>query len=87
MAITMYTPQRINTKPALPRGMGEADPRKNLLEALKKLSGKTNERILNQSPAAVMGALTNPQDVAPGVRSLGIGDVGRRAELMLGGGA
>lgn len=82
MAITMYAPQRINTKPALPRGMGEADPRKNLLEALKKLSGKQNEQILNQSPAAVMGALTNPPDVSPGVRGLGIGDVGRRAELM-----
>lgn len=81
----MYTPQRINTKPALPRGMGEADPRKNLLEALKKLSGKKNERILNQSPAAVMGALTNPPDISPGVGGLTVGDVGRRAQMMGGG--
>jgi len=85
MAITMYAPQRINTKPALPRGMGEADPRKNLLEALKKLSGKKNERILNQSPAAVMGALTNPPDISPGVGGLAVGDVGRRAQMMGGG--
>ena len=64
MAITMYAPQRVNTKPALPRGMGEADPKKQLIEALKTLSGKQNKRLLNQSPAAVMGAMTNPPDVS-----------------------
>lgn len=82
MAITLYAPQRINTKPALPRGMGEADPRKALLEALKKLSGEKNKRLLNQSPAAVMGALTNPPDISPGVGGMAIGDVGRRADTM-----
>ena len=82
MAITMYTPQRINTKPALPRGMGEADPKKQLIEALKTLSGKTNKRILNQSPAAVMGAMTNPPDISPGVGGLTVGDVGMRARMM-----
>jgi hypothetical protein len=78
----MYTPQRINTKPALPRGMGEADPKKQLIEALKTLSGKQNKRLLNQSPAAVMGAMTNPPDISPGVGGLTMGDVGLRARMM-----
>jgi hypothetical protein len=82
MAITMYAPQRINTKPALPRGMGEADPKKQLIEALKMLSGKQNRAIINQSPAAVMGAMTNPPDVSPGVGGLAVGDVARRARMM-----
>jgi hypothetical protein len=82
MAITMYAPQRINTKPALPRGMGEADPKKQLIEALKMLSGKQNKAIINQSPAAVMGAMTNPPDVSPGVGGLAVGDVARRARMM-----
>ena len=82
MAITMYAPQRVNTKPALPRGMGEADPKKQLIEALKTLSGKQNKRLLNQSPAAVMGAMTNPPDISPGVGGLTIGDVGLRARMM-----
>ncbi len=82
MAITMYTPQRINTRPALPRGMGDADPKKQLIEALKTLSGKQNKRLLNQSPAAVMGALTNPPDISPGVGGLTVGDVGMRARMM-----
>jgi hypothetical protein len=82
MAITMYSPQRINTKPALPRGMGEADPKKQLIEALKTLSGKQNKQLLNQSPAAVMGAMTNPPDVSPGVGGLTVGDVGMRARMM-----
>ena len=86
MAVTLYAPQRIGTKPALPRGMGQADPKKLLIESLKKLSGRRNEQILNQSPAAVMGALTNPPDVAQGVKGLMVGDVGRRADMMLGGG-
>ena len=82
MAITMYSPQRVNTKPALPRGMGEADPKKQLIEALKTLSGKQNKRLLNQSPAAVMGAMTNPPDISPGVGGLTMGDVWLRARMM-----
>jgi hypothetical protein len=82
MAITMYAPQRVNTKPALPRGMGEADPKKQLIEALKTLSGKQNKRLLNQSPAAVMGAMTNPPDISPGVGGLTMGDVGLRARMI-----
>jgi hypothetical protein len=82
VAITMYAPQRINTKPALPRGMGDADPKKQLIEALKMLSGKQNRRLLNQSPAAVMGAMTNPPDISPGVGGLTMGDVGLRARMM-----
>lgn len=79
---TMYAPQRVGYKPAAPYGMAAKTPREMLLEQLKALGDKRTQAILDQSPAAVMGALTNPPDVAPGMRQLGIGDVGRRAALM-----
>jgi hypothetical protein len=83
MAIsTIYAPQRVGYKPAAPYGMASKTPREMLLEQLKALGDKRTQAILDQSPAAVMGALTNPPDVAPGLRSLGVGDVGRRAAMM-----
>ena len=82
---TMYAPQRVGYKPAAPYGMAAKTPREMLLEQLKALGDKRTQAILDQSPAAVMGALTNPSDVAPGLRGSSVGDVGRRAQMMMGG--
>lgn len=82
---TMYAPQRVGFKPAAPRGSAIADPRVMLLEALKGLVDKNTQRIMNQSPASVMGALSNPGDVAPGMQSSMMNDIERRARMMTGG--
>ena len=82
---TIYAPQRVGFRPAAPRNSGIADPRVMLLQALKNLVDKDTQRIMNQSPASVMGALSNPKDVAPGIRSTGVGDIERRARMMTGG--
>jgi hypothetical protein len=79
----MYAPQRVNTKPTMPPGMN-MDPRKMLLEALKKLTDPSTQRLVDQSPAAVMGAVTNPGDIAPGIKAGVLGNLGVRAQMMSG---
>jgi hypothetical protein len=37
---------------------------------------------MNQSPAAVMGAITNPKDVASGMKGNLLGGVETRARMM-----
>ena len=58
------------------------DPRRVLLESLKKLGDKKTRGILNQSPDAVMGAVTNPKDVASGMKGNLLGGVETRAKMM-----
>lgn len=82
---TIYTPQRIGYKPAAPRNSLIADPKVQLLEALKSLVDKNTQKIMNQSPASVMGALSNPKDVAPGMKGGVLGNIDRRARMMTGG--
>lgn len=82
---TIYAPQRVGFKPAAPRDSQIADPRVMLMEALKKLVDKNTQRIMNQSPASVMGALSNPGDVAPGMQSPMMGNIEQRARMMTGG--
>lgn len=82
MPSTLYVPQRVGFKPPAPRNANAADPRKVLLEALKKLGDKETTRILDQSPAAVMGAVTNPGDVAPGMKAGMIGALDARARAI-----
>lgn len=81
MPATIYAPQRVGFKPPAPRNQS-ADPRKILLDSLKKLGDKKTMKILDQSPAAVMGAVTNPGDVAPGMPGAVVGNVDRRAQMM-----
>lgn len=85
MAVTMYSPQRVGYKPPDPRGSNASDPRKILLDSLKKLTEKNTQKLLDQSPAAVMGAVTNPGDVAPGMKAGVLGNLGVRASMMSGG--
>jgi len=82
---TIYAPQRINYKPTLPEGQQIADPRAIMLKALKKLQDKGTAKILDQSPAAVMGALTNPPDVGSGMKGSVLGNITERARLLGGG--
>lgn len=82
MPVTMYAPQRVGYKPPDPRGSNASDPRKVLLDALKKLNEKSTQKLLDQSPAAVMGAVTNPIDVAPGMKAGVLGNIGVRANMM-----
>jgi len=82
---TIYAPQRVGFRPPSPRGLQIADPRVMLMEALKGLVDKNTQSIMNQSPASVMGALSNPGDVAPGMQSPLMGSIERRARMMTGG--
>ncbi len=82
---TIYAPQRVNYKPTLPEGQQIADPRAILLKALKKLRDKSTAQIMDQSPAAVMGALTNPPDVGSGMKAGVLGNITERARLLTGG--
>ena len=83
MTSTLYSPQRVNYKPTAPAGLpASIDPRKVLLESLKKLGDKKTTGIMNQSPAAVMGAITNPKDVASGMKGNVLGGVEARAKMM-----
>ena len=66
---TLYSPQRVNYNPTQPNANPDTDPRKVLLATLKKLGDKKTMGMLDQSPAAVMGAVTNPSDVASGMRA------------------
>lgn len=81
---TMYSPQRVNYKPTLPENQQIADPRAVLLKSLKKLVPK-NQLSTDSSPAAVMGALTNPKDVGSGMKASVLGNLEQRAKLMTGG--
>lgn len=83
MVSTMYAPQRVNFKPPAPQGAGDlTDPKKVLLDALKKLMEKSQQKIMNQGPAAVMGAVTNPSDVAKGMKGGVLGGIEVRAKMM-----
>jgi hypothetical protein len=79
---TLYAPQRVNYKPTAPATNPETDPRKILLDSLKKLGDKKTRGIMDQSPAAVMGAVTNPSDVASGMKGNILGGVETRAKMM-----
>ena len=82
MASTLYTAQRVNYKPTGPDTNAITDPRRVLLESLKKLSTKKNQAIMSQNPAAVMGAVTNPTDVASGMKGNLLGGVETKAKMM-----
>lgn len=82
MPSTLYTQQRVNFKPTAPSMNASIDPRRVLLESLKKLGDKKTRGILNQSPDAVMGAVTNPKDVASGMKGNLLGGVETRAKMM-----
>ncbi len=82
MPSTLYAPQRVNYKPTAPNANAEIDPRKILLNSLKKLGDKKTQGIMDQSPAAVMGAVTNPSDVASGMKGNILGGVETRARMM-----
>ncbi|CAB4187649.1 hypothetical protein UFOVP1158_39 [uncultured Caudovirales phage] len=83
MNSTLYAPQRVNYKPTAPAGLpASIDPRKVLLESLKKLMDKKQQGIMNQNPSAVMGAITNPKDVASGMKGNILGGVETRAKMM-----
>ncbi len=83
MASTLYAPQRVNYKPTMPAGLpASIDPRKVLLESLKKLGDKKTTGIMNESPASVMGALTNPKDVGSGMKGSVLGGLEARARMM-----
>lgn len=67
----------------MPAGLpASIDPRKVLLESLKKLMDKKQQGIMNQDPAAVMGAITNPGDVGSGMKGNILGGVETRARMM-----
>lgn len=66
----------------MPAANAETDPRKILIDSLKKLGDKKTQKIMDQSPAAVMGAVTNPQDVAKGMKGNILGGVETRARMM-----
>lgn len=83
MASTLYAPQRVNYKPTAPAGLPSAiDPKKVLIDSLKKLMDKNQQKIMSQNPAAVMGAVTNPSDVASGMKGNILGGVETRAKMM-----
>ena len=82
MPSTLYTQKRVNFKPTAPSMNASIDPRRFLLESLKKLGDKKTRGILNQSPDAVMGAVTNPKDVASGMKGNLLGGVETRARMM-----
>lgn len=85
MAATIYAPQRVNTRPTAPDGVSKmVDPKKILIESLKKLVDKNQQRIMDQSPAAVMGAMTNPPDVVKGMKGGLLGNVDIAANRMMG---
>ena len=79
---TLYAPQRVNYKPTMPASNPNTDPRKILLETLKKKSDKKTMGILDQSPAAVMGAVTNPADVGSGMKAGPLMGFAKRVEAM-----
>jgi hypothetical protein len=67
----------------MPAGLpASIDPRKVLLESLKKLGDKKTTGIMNESPASVMGALTNPKDVGSGMKGSVLGGLEARARMM-----
>ena len=73
----------MNYKPTAPAGVDAMqDPKKVLLESLKKLMEKNQQAIMSQNPAAVMGAVTNPSDVAKGMKGNLLGGVEIRAKMM-----
>ena len=87
MAASLYAPQRVNFKPTQPASVSKMiDPKKILIESLKKLMEKNQQRLMSQDPAAVMGAVTNPSDVSKGMRGNVLGGVEVRARMMGGGG-
>lgn len=79
---TLYAPQRINYKPTMPEANKETDPRRVLLETLKKMADKKTIGILDQSPAAVMGAVTNPADVGSGMKQSPLMGFSQRVKAM-----
>lgn len=85
MAATIYAPQRVNTKPKSPDDFSKmTDPKKILIESLKKLMDKNQQSIVDQSPAAVMGAMTNPPDVSKGMKGGILGNIDIAANRMVG---
>ena len=82
MMSTMYAPQRVNYKPTAPPVDKLTDPKQVLLESLKKLMDKKQRGIMSQDPAAIMGSVTNPKDVASGMKGNLLGGVEARAKMM-----
>ena len=73
---TLYAPQRVNYKPESPDGVSKmTDPKQVLVESLKKLADKKQQRLMSQSPAAVMGAVTNPKDIVSGMKPGVLGNI------------
>ena len=85
MAATIYAAQRVNTRPQSPDGVSKmTDPKKVLIESLKKLADKSQQKIMEQNPAAVMGAMTNPPDVSKGMKGGVLGNIDIAAGRMMG---
>ena len=83
MTSTLYAPQRVNYKPTAPAGLpSNVDPRTVLVDSLKKLMEKNQQKFMSQNPAAVMGAVTNPSDVASGMKGNILGGVETKAKMM-----
>ena len=86
MQSSLYAPQRVNYKPTAPDGVSKmVDPKKVLVDALRKLMEKNQQKIMSQDPAAVMGAVTNPSDVAKGMKGGVLGGLEVKARMMGGG--
>lgn len=79
---TLYAPQRINYRPTAPASNPATDPRKILLDTLKKMSDKKTMGLLDQSPAAVMGAVTNPADAGSGMKQSPLMGFSQRVKAM-----
>lgn len=76
MQVSLYAPQRVNYKPTAPESVSKmVDPRQVLIESLKKLADKKQQRLMDQSPAAVMGAMTNPKDIVSGMSPGVLGNI------------
>jgi len=83
MAASLYAPQRVNYKPTAPTATTQmTDPKKVLVDALKKLMDKNQQKIMSNDPAAVMGAVTNPSDVSKGMKGGVLGGIEVRARMM-----
>ena len=80
---TLYAPQRVNYQPTAPDSVSTmTDPKKILVDALKKLMDKNQQKIMSNDPAAVMGAVTNPADVSKGMKGGVLGGIEVRARMM-----
>lgn len=83
MPASIYAPQLVNYRPTAPSAAASmTDPKKVLIDALKKLMDKNQQKIMSNDPAAVMGAVTNPSDVSKGMKGGVLGGIETRARMM-----